>query len=139
MGLQNKPENDQNDVEPTIREEVEEDLLFIKSQKNILKNDKGSIKEMKFKLSNPEKSRDQFEKTIISTYERKLSLMQLNKDLTIDGLRKELAQCKEKQKIIDAEMFSKVRELENERMEIKVELEAKVQQKQEKIQFLEQT
>jgi hypothetical protein len=112
--LQNKPENDQKYIEATLRREFEDDLLPIK---NNMKDDTVNAKKMKFKYSDSEESRDQFEKTIISNYERKLSLMQMNKDLTIDGLRKELAQCKENQKKNEAEIFSKDRELENEKKE----------------------
>ena len=38
-----------------------------------------------------------FKKTMITIVERKLSLMQINKDLTIDSLRKELTLNKQKQ------------------------------------------
>lgn len=63
----------------------------------------------------------------------------MNKDLTIDGLRKELAKCKESHKQVEADLLSKVRSLEAEKMEIEAELKAKMQHKNAKITFLEQT
>lgn len=76
---------------------------------------------------------------MISTYERKLNLMQMNKDLTIDGLRKELSKRKERQKETEGDLLSKIRSLESEKNDIEAELQAKMQHKNAKIQFLEQT
>jgi len=136
--LQNKFEIDKNHSEAIMSTKIDQ-LSPIKSREENVQDNIKFDKEIKFKLNNSEKLSDEFEKTVISTYERKLSLMQLNKDLTIDSLRKDLSRLNEKQKIIDVQMFSKVRELENDKMEVKVQFEAKVRQKQERIQFLEQT
>jgi len=141
------------DIEATVRAEVEDELFSMKQQKeflssevtnlqaalNSVENDNARIKELKKQVDEAQKGRTQFEKTMISTYERKLNLMQMNKDLTIDGLRKELSQCKERHKILEADLLSKIRSLETEKREIEAELQAKMQHKNAKIQFLEQT
>ena len=141
------------DIEATVRAEVEDELISMKQQKEFLSaevtklqaaltsvdNDNARIKELKKKVDEAEKARTLFEKTMISTYERKLNLMQMNKDLTIDGLRKELSQCKERHKILEADLLSKIRSLEKGKREIEAELQAKMQHKNAKIQFLEQT
>jgi chromosome segregation ATPase len=141
------------DIEATVRAEIGDELRSMKSQKEFLanevsrlqsaldslENDDSRIKELKQQVEQAEKGRTQFEKTMISTYERKLNLMQMNKDLTIDGLRKELAKCKESMKEVEADLLSKIRTLESEKMEIEAELQAKMQHKNAKINFLEQT
>merc|ERR1719354_663638 len=141
------------DIEATVRAEVSDELRSMKTQKEFLANevnrlqsaldslesDDSRIGELKKQLEDAEKGRTQFEKTMISTYERKLNLMQMNKDLTIDGLRKELSQCKETHKEIESDLLSKIRTLESEKMEVEAELMAKMQHKNAKIKFLEQT
>jgi len=141
------------DIEATVRAEVEDELLSMKQQKEFLSNevsklqvaldsignDNQRIIELKKQVGEAEKGRTHFEKTMISTYERKLNLMQMNKDLTIDGLRKELSQCKKRQKELEADLLNKIRLLETEKREIEAELQAKMQHKNAKIQFLEQT
>lgn len=101
-------------------------------------NESDMVKELKKQLEEAEKGRTQFEKTMISTYERKLNLMQMNKDVTIDGLRKELTKSKAIQKESETELINKIRNLENERREFEAELQAKMQHKNARIEFLEQ-
>jgi hypothetical protein len=140
-------------IESTIRAEVDDELRSMKEQKDFLAsevkrlqtaldsvdNNDVRVKELKKQLEDAEKERVKFEKTTISTYERKLNLMQMNKDLTIDGLRKELSQCKERQKKSEAELLNRIRSLEAEKRETEAELQAKMQHKNAKIKFLEQT
>lgn len=102
------------------------------------RNESEVVKDLKKQLEEAEKGRTQFEKTMISTYERKLSLMQMNKDVTIDGLRKELTKSKAIQKESETELINKIRILENERREFEAELEAKMKHKNARIEFLEQ-
>ena len=109
----------------------------LQSELESLKNDKQIIDDMRVKIDNAEEERTHFEKTMMSTYERKLSLMQMNKDVTIDGLRKELTKAKEKQKETEAELSSKIRSLQNQRTELEAELKAKMKHKNSKIEYLE--
>eukprot|EP00557_Chaetoceros_sp_GSL56_P000520 CAMPEP_0176490300 /NCGR_PEP_ID=MMETSP0200_2-20121128/7793_1 /TAXON_ID=947934 /ORGANISM="Chaetoceros sp., Strain GSL56" /LENGTH=790 /DNA_ID=CAMNT_0017887589 /DNA_START=643 /DNA_END=3012 /DNA_ORIENTATION=- len=154
IALQQKEGEDYSKVmESTIRAEVSDEIRSMKEQKDFLagevkrlqmaldsfENNDGRVKELKRQLEDAEKERINFEKTTISTYERKLNLMQMNKDLTIDGLRKELSQCKERQKKSEAELLNRIRSLEAEKRETEAELQAKMQHKNAKIRFLEQT
>jgi len=97
------------------------------------------IEELNEKVVDADSERNNFEKTMVSTFERKISLMQMNKDLTIDNLRKELTVNKEKQKEKIVELVNKTRSLKAEKEELQTELEGKIQDKTTKIQFLEQT
>lgn len=49
-----------------------------------------------------------FEKTMVSIFERKIYLMKMNKDLSIDSMRKELPVNKEKQKEIIVDLVKKL-------------------------------
>ncbi len=140
-------------IESTVRAEVEDEIQSMRHQKEFLakevarlqtaldniKIQNPHLQEMQKKVDEAEKGRTQFEKTMISTYERKLNLMQMNKDLTIDGLRKELTQSKERHKEAESDLLSKIRTLETQKHELEAELKAKMQHKNAKIQFLEQT
>ena len=146
-------ESDHGNIEATIREEFQEEMYSIRKQKEFLGkevarlqkdldsgfNESEKLKELKKQVVEAEEGRTKFEKTMIASYERKLSLMQMNKDVTIDGLRKELSQRKGKQKEMESELLAKIRSLESENKEIEAEINAKMQHKNAKIGFLEQT
>uniref|UniRef100_A0A7S1D9Y8 Uncharacterized protein n=1 Tax=Cyclophora tenuis TaxID=216820 RepID=A0A7S1D9Y8_CYCTE len=68
-----------------------------------------------------------------------MSLIKLDKDVTIDGLRKELAELKAKSSEGTAEMRTKMNHLEMENKDLRDELDAKLQLKNTKIHALEQT
>ena len=91
---------------------------------------------MKKQLATAEEGRTQFEKTMISTYEQKLSLIQMNKDLTIDSLRKDLTYTKERQNKAESDHLNIIETLESEKKELEAELKAKIQHKNAEIQFL---
>lgn len=60
-----------------------------------LETDAGIIDEFKEKLERADDAREASEKNIIDTFERRLSLLTLDKDVTIDNLRNELIVEKE--------------------------------------------
>lgn len=145
-------QNDPAEIERVIRNEIDQEIQSIKKQKDFLGNenmklqqklealeDGKEIKALRSQVEDAEKNRTLFEKTMISTYERKLNLMQMNKDLTIDGLRKDLAQSKESAKEVESDLLEQIRSLETVRHELEAELKAKMQHKNAKIEFLEQT
>jgi chromosome segregation ATPase len=134
-----------NNVEKNKITEMEGQITTLKNEIKKLReapskvsNESDVVKELKKQLEEAEKGRTQFEKTMISTYERKLNLMQMNKDVTIDGLRKELTKSKANQKESETELINKIRTLESERREFEAELHAKMQHKNARIEFLEQ-
>jgi len=150
--MQNDSTYEARNIESTVRAEVEDELHSMKHQKEFLakevsklqslldniENTDPRMQELQKKVDQAEKGRTQFEKTMISTYERKLNLMQMNKDLTIDGLRKELTQRRERQKEMEADLLNKIRCLETQKHEVEAELQAKMQHKNAKIKFLEE-
>merc|ERR1712238_550193 len=153
--LQRTPEVDQvAGIESTVRAEIKEEIDSMKTQKQflseenaclqnkldfVIKEKQEMIEELNEKVVDADSERNNFEKTMVSTFERKISLMQMNKDLTIDNLRKELTVNKEKQKEKIVELVNKTRSLKAEKEELQTELEGKIQDKNTKIQFLEQT
>ena len=140
------------DLEATIRGEMEEEITSMRAQKEYLGNevarlqseleavadDRKELEALRKEMSETDGGRVEFEKTLISTYERKLSLMQMNKDLTIDQLRKELATQKERQKEMEKDLLNSIKKLESEKSGVEVELEAKMRHKNMRIQYLEQ-
>merc|ERR1719491_80628 len=142
--------SDPREIEATVRAEVQEEIASMRMQKEFfgnevaklqtkldsLENDCEKNNALEKQLSAVEEGRTQFEKTMISTYERKLSLIQMNKDLTIDSLRKDLTQTKGRQKNAESEFTNKIKSLEGEREELEVELQAKMQHKNSEIQYL---
>jgi len=136
-----------------VQGEIEVELQSTREQKHFLEkevnrlqlalesaeNSDSRIAVLKRQVEEAEKGRTQFEKTMISNYERKLSLMKMNKDVTIDGLRKELSQHKERQRETEADLLNKIRSLEKEKIEVEGELKAKMDHKNAMIEHLEQT
>ena len=76
-----------------------------------------------------------FEKTMVSTFEGNISLMQMNKDLTIDSLGKKITVNKEKSKERIVELVNKTRSLKAEKEELQTELEGKIQDKIPRFNF----
>jgi chromosome segregation ATPase len=139
------------EIENVIRSEIDQELQSIKKQKDFLGKENARLQanlenigdgehmdELKKQVEEAEIARTLFEKTMISTYERKLNLMQMNKDLTIDGLRKDLTQSKENLKETESDLLDKIRSLDVERNQLDSELKAKMNLKNKKIAFLEQ-
>lgn len=60
-----------------------------------IEEQRGIIEDFKSKLEEADEAREVSEQNIVDTYERKLSLLKLDKDVTIDKLRNELSELKE--------------------------------------------
>ncbi len=98
-----------------------------------------SMEELRKKVVEAEEGRVRFEKTMISTYERKLSLMEMNKDVTIDHLRKQLSQSFEKLKDMEAELNGKIQKLQKEKDDIVSKSDKTLKDRNAKIKSLQQT
>jgi myosin protein heavy chain len=119
-------------------EAVAREVAELRSQLKSLEDDRAHIDELKERLAHAEQSRESVEKSIIDSYERKMSLMKLNKDVTIDGLRKELAEAKGRN-VGDLDgLMKRIQQLEVENKDLSHELEAMLDQKNAKIYALEQ-
>ncbi|GAX22977.1 hypothetical protein FisN_15Hh128 [Fistulifera solaris] len=135
----------------TVRyeEEKEELLAEIESLHEQLENAQLELKrveeqrfiidDFKAKLESADEAREASEKSIIDTYERKLSLLKLDKDLTIDKLRSELMVEKEGNTEELKEFEDRIKEYENEVSELKEELKTQVEERESKIFSLEST
>lgn len=120
-------------------ESLQEQLADAKRELQRIEEQRVIIDDFKTKLECADEAREASEKSIIDTYERKLSLLKLDKDVTIDKLRNELMAEKEGNTEELREFEAKIQEYENEITELKEELRAQVEQRESRIFALEST
>lgn len=136
--------------EAAFHEEEKEELLAeIESLSNKLEEARHRISQMsedetligdfKEKLERADDAREESEKNIIAAYERKLSLLTLDKDVTNDKLRKELIDEKEANAEEIAELNEQLKLHQNEVSELREELEEQIEQREARIFELEHT
>ena len=113
-------------------EEARESLANLEKEKNL-------IEDFKQKLEQADEEREKSEKTIIDTYERKLSLLTLDKDVTIDKLRKELVTAKEGSSLDVEELQSEIEMYKAKLEEIGEQATAEIQARDSRIFALENT
>lgn len=104
-----------------------------------LREEKELIDDFKQKLELADEEREKSEKSIIDTFERKLSLLTLDKDVTIDKLRKELVTAKEGSSADAEELLSEIEAYKVKLEEIKEQATAEIQQRDTRIFALENT
>lgn len=115
------------------------EVAALKGKLDELEEDMVGINLLKTRLHDAEDGRETAERNIMDSYERKITLMKLNKDVTIDNLRKELLEAKTQNSEIEEDMIKHIKNLEMENKDLKDELDAKLQLKNSKINALEQT
>jgi chromosome segregation ATPase len=106
---------------------------------DLLDKEKHLIEDFKQKLEEADEEREQSEKTIVDTYERKLSLLTLDKDVTIDKIRKELVTAKEGSSKSEEELISEIEEYQANLTELKEQATAEIQMRDTRIYALENT
>jgi chromosome segregation ATPase len=121
------------------REMLIKDVEELNKELSAFQEDRNNIEEIKERLSAAENGRLSAEQGIIDAYERKLSLLKLDKDVTIDGLRKELLEEKGRNTEDVEDLVDRIKHLEMENKDLKDELEAKLELKNTRIMALEQT
>jgi len=104
-----------------------------------LEEERVLIGDFKQKLEAADEAREASEKSIVDSYERKISLLKLDKDVTIDNLRKELVQEKEGSEKVVLEASTKVQSYEAELNELREEMAAQLEQRETRIFALEST
>mmetsp|Transcript_14679 Transcript_14679/g.40590 ORF Transcript_14679/g.40590 Transcript_14679/m.40590 type:complete len:1544 (+) Transcript_14679:117-4748(+) len=104
-----------------------------------LRKDELIIDEFKGKLEAADEDRELSERTIVDNYERKLSLLTLDKDVIIDKIRKELSVEKETSAKDREEAELKLTEMEEEMNNLKEHAQAEIQERDSQIMALEQT
>jgi len=134
--------NDRKEEEK--RREREEDNLFseaedLRTQLLSLESDRANINAIKEQLKSANEDKEMTESRVVETYERKLSLLNLEKDTTIDRLRKELVEAKTENSESNDCLHKELVVLEQENNDVRQELEAKLHLKNTKIHALEQT
>jgi len=101
--------------------------------------DRANIEAIKGQLKSSNEDKQVIEDRIVENYERKLSLLKLDKDVTIDNLRKELVESKTENLESSDSLRKELVNLEQESTDVRYELEAKLHLKNTKIHGLEQT
>jgi chromosome segregation ATPase len=104
-----------------------------------LQEDESMIEEFKLKLECADDSREAREKNIIETFERKISLLTLDKDVTNDKLRKELISEREANAEEIAELNEQLKVHQQEVMQLREELDEQTEQRETRIFELEHT
>jgi chromosome segregation ATPase len=111
----------------------------LKHQIALMEEERCLIEVFKEKLEQADEARLASEKAIVDNYERKISLLTLDKDVTIDKTRKELVEEKQ----VNAEemelMSNRIGEYETEIKDLKEEMLAQLEQREAKIYALEHT
>lgn len=125
------------------RESEEKKLICevedLQTQLLALESDRSNINAIKAKLKSADEEKEIVESRIVETYERKLSLLTLEKDNCIDRLRKELVDAKAENSENNDSLQKELVVLEQENNDVRHELEAKLHLKNTKIHALEQT
>jgi len=144
------PKPNVQSIESTIRQEFEDELAsmrnqkeffaqeLVRLQKEIEKNENEVILQLRADLQQIHESRSEHEKNMVTNYERKLSLMQMNKDLTIDSLRKDLSKFKAEARVMENNLLNKLSELETEKLRLEERIATEIQYKDSQIKHLEQ-
>ena len=141
---------EKNEEEHAHFEEEKEELLAdiedltsqlgeAKSRLEELRNDEFLINEFKFKLEQADEDRELSERAIVENYERKLSLLTLDKDVSIDKLRKDLTSEKEKFAKAKEESDSQISSLEAQLNDFNGKAQEELVLRDTKIAELEQT
>lgn len=123
-----------SEVETLTRrlEEAKVELAQVEEQKAL-------IDDFKLKLEEADEAREVSEKTIVETYERKLSLLKLDKDVLIDKLRKELTETKADAAEEIEELTLAVEKYEAQIKTLHAEAAKEVQEREQAIFALEHT
>mmetsp|Transcript_45995 Transcript_45995/g.55773 ORF Transcript_45995/g.55773 Transcript_45995/m.55773 type:complete len:481 (-) Transcript_45995:96-1538(-) len=110
----------------------------LKEKLNALANEAESVPKLKAMLENSDNDRAIFEEKALANFERKISLLKMEKDITIDKLRQELADAKEIQCELETTLKNQISSLELSNETLQTGLESKIQRKNAKILALEQ-
>lgn len=113
-------------------EETRQTLADLEKERNL-------IDDFKQKLEQADEEREQAVKHVTDTYERKLSLLTLDKDVTIDKLRKELVAAKEGSSADVDELQAEIEQYRAKLDEVGEQATAEIEQRDSRIFALENT
>ena len=106
---------------------------------SVLEADTGIIADFKDKLERADEARETSEKNIIDTFERRISLLTLDKDVTIDKLRKELVIEKESTAEEMEGLMMQLKTYQLEISELHEEMKEQIEHREARIYTLEAT
>jgi hypothetical protein len=104
-----------------------------------LEADTGIIDDFKEKLERADLAREESEKNIVDTFDRRMSLLTLDKDLTIDKLRKELMIEKQTKTEEMEELTAQLKVYQVEISELREEMAEQIEHREARIFALEAT
>jgi chromosome segregation ATPase len=110
-----------------------------RQQLKSVEEERGIIEDFKQKLESADEAREESVKSIVDSYERKLSLLKLDKDITIDKLRKDLVEEKEVNAERLEEATATIAQYEMQIKDLKEDMEAQLKQRETRIYALEHT
>jgi len=119
-------------------ENLTKEIGEIKEKVKLLKPEADLVPELKAKLLEASTTWSSFEDKALVNFERKISLIKMEKDIEIDTLRQDLMNEKEGRSALESNSNFKISELETSNKNLEAELESKVQRKNAKILALEQ-
>jgi chromosome segregation ATPase len=119
-GLTEKIENMQTELDLVRKEQ--HDVEGLRSEVELAKTELKSV-----------------EKSIAEAYEREMSALAMDRDVTIDGLRKDLAEARGRSSDDITEMVSHLKALEGENIGLREQFEVELQAKNQQIYALEHT
>jgi chromosome segregation ATPase len=123
-----------NEVE-LLTTQLDEALLELKS----LEEHRTIVNDFKSKLEESDVAHDESEKNIVDTYERRLKQLTLDKDVTIDSLRKELTTKKADYAQELKSLKSDLDQCQNELKNAREQMDAEIQSRDGKIIALQHT
>ena len=131
---------------PSADPETEEEKAALKAEiaelKKSLQNvseDGFLVEDLQQKLDEADRIRETSEQSLVDSYERKIEVLKLNKDVTIDQLRKELTGARSQGRDELDELQARLKAVEIENRDLKDHYESTLQQKETKVHALEQT
>lgn len=113
-------------------EATEEELKGLEEQRQILDD-------FKTKLEDADEAREASEKSIVDSYERKLSLLRLDKDVTIDKLRKDLLETKEASVEEIEHLRAELEQCDEEMKAFRMQVDSELQLRESRVFALERT
>jgi chromosome segregation ATPase len=119
------------------KEALEMEVANLNTELAFIKQDQENYEELKTQLEQEKGTRASAEKSIVESYERQLNAINMNKDVTIDELRKNLTESRGKSSEDIIEMTNAIRSLESENDGLKEQLEAELNAKNQQIYVLE--
>ena len=126
-----------NDDLSKAKEALEMEVANLKTELASVQQDQENYEELKAQLEQENKTRASAEKSIVESYESQLKAINMNKDVTIDELRKNLAESRGKSSEDITEMINAIRTLESENDGLKEQLQVELNAKNQQIYALE--